>query len=94
MPATFSTVSRRLFRRRRSVLKPHLSLNRKPNTAEDEREEASRKDGKKKRRNRRNTETEMATEIKWKYNSCSLIALLRPLQISAVTFAVGIRAAT
>lgn len=84
MPATFSTVSRRLFRRRRSVLKPHLSLNRKPNTAEDEREEASQTDGKKKRRNRRrNTETEMTTEIKWKYNSCSLIAELRPLQISA-----------
>lgn len=30
MPATFSTASRRLFRRSRSVLKPHLSLNRKP----------------------------------------------------------------
>lgn len=82
MPATFSTVSRRLFRRRRSVLKPHLSLNRKPNTAEDEWEEASRADQKKKRRNRRrNTETEI-TEIKWKYK-CSLIALLRPLQIYA-----------
>lgn len=61
MPATFSTVSRRLFRRRRSVLKPHLSLNRKPNTAEDEREVASWMDEKKKRRN---TETEMTTGIK------------------------------
>lgn len=30
MPATFSTASRRLFRRSRSVLKPHLSLNRNP----------------------------------------------------------------
>ena len=30
MPATLSTVSRRLFRMSRSVLKPHLSLNRKP----------------------------------------------------------------
>lgn len=47
MPAIFSTESRRLFRRRRSVLKPHLSLNRKPNTAEDAWEEVGRMRGKK-----------------------------------------------
>lgn len=33
MPATLSTVSRLLFRMSLSVLNPHLSLNRKPNTA-------------------------------------------------------------
>lgn len=36
MPATFSTVSRRLLRMSRSVLKPHLSLNRKPKAACEE----------------------------------------------------------
>lgn len=36
MPATFSTVSRRLLRMSRSVLKPHLSLNRKPKATSEE----------------------------------------------------------
>lgn len=35
MPATLSTVSRRLFRMSRSVLNPHLSLNRKPKAVQD-----------------------------------------------------------
>lgn len=38
MPATLSTVSRRWFRVSRSVLNPHLSLNRNPKAASEETE--------------------------------------------------------